>query len=37
MTAIPLNRDHKADEADERQRIISSGGRVESYRDANGN
>lgn len=37
MTAIALNRDHKADESDERQRILASNGRVESYRDSNGN
>jgi serine/threonine protein phosphatase PrpC len=33
MVGIPLNRDHKADEPDEQQRIISSGGRVAAYRD----
>ena len=37
MVGIPLNRDHKADEPDEQQRILSSGGRVAAYRDMNGN
>lgn len=31
--AIALNRDHKADEPDEEERIIRSGGRVQPYRD----
>lgn len=33
IVAIPLNRDHKADEPDEEQRIIKHGGRVQPYRD----
>lgn len=33
LTGIPLNRDHKADEPDEQQRILNSGGRVAAYRD----
>lgn len=37
IQAIALNRDHKADEPDERQRIIANNGRVESYRDQHGN
>lgn len=37
IVAIPLNRDHKADEPDEEQRILKSGGRVQPYRDINGN
>ena len=37
MLGIPLNRDHKADEPDELQRILSSGGRVAAYRDQHGN
>jgi len=37
LVGIPLNRDHKADEPDEQQRIISSGGRVAAYRDMQGN
>ena len=37
MLAIPLNRDHKADEPDEEQRILRAGGRVQPYRDINGN
>ena len=37
MMGIPLNRDHKADEPDEQQRILSSGGRVAAYRDMQGN
>jgi hypothetical protein len=37
MLAIPLNRDHKADEPDEEARIVRSGGRVQAYRDMNGN
>jgi serine/threonine protein phosphatase PrpC len=32
-----LSRDHKADEPDEQQRIISNGGRVAAYRDMQGN
>jgi serine/threonine protein phosphatase PrpC len=28
LTAIPLNRDHKADEPDEEARILKNGGRV---------
>jgi serine/threonine protein phosphatase PrpC len=28
LTAIPLNRDHKADEPDEEARILRNGGRV---------
>lgn len=35
--AIPLNRDHKADEPDEEARILRNGGRVQPYRDVNGN
>lgn len=35
--SIPLNRDHKADEPDEEARIIKNGGRVQPYRDMNGN
>jgi serine/threonine protein phosphatase PrpC len=35
--AIPLNRDHKADEPDEEARILRSGGRVQPYRDIHGN
>jgi len=31
--AIPLNRDHKADEPDEEARILRNGGRVQPYRD----
>lgn len=37
MQGIPLNRDHKADEPDEQQRIINAGGRVAAYRDMQGN
>ena len=37
LVGIPLNRDHKADEPDEQQRIIQSGGRVAAYRDMQGN
>jgi serine/threonine protein phosphatase PrpC len=37
ILAIPLNRDHKADEPDEEARILRSGGRVQPYRDVNGN
>ena len=37
MIAIPLNRDHKADEPDEEQRILKCGGRVQPYRDQAGN
>ena len=37
IQAIPLNRDHKADEPDEEQRILKNGGRVQPYRDMNGN
>jgi serine/threonine protein phosphatase PrpC len=33
FAVIPLNRDHKADEPDEEQRILKSGGRVQPYRD----
>jgi len=32
-----LNRDHKGDEPDEEARIVRSGGRVQPYRDVNGN
>lgn len=35
--AIPLNRDHKADEPDEEARILRNGGRVQPYRDMHGN
>ena len=37
MVGIPLNRDHKADEPDEQQRILNAGGRVAAYRDMQGN
>lgn len=37
LTAIPLNRDHKADEPDEEARILRNGGRVQPYRDIHGN
>lgn len=37
ILAIPLNRDHKADEPDEEARILKNGGRVQPYRDQNGN
>lgn len=37
VIAIPLNRDHKADEPDEEERITKSGGRVQPYRDQMGN
>lgn len=33
IMAIPLNRDHKADEPDEEARIVKHGGRVQPYRD----
>lgn len=35
--AIALNRDHKAEFADEEERILKHGGRVQPYRDAEGN
>lgn len=34
--AIPLNRDHKASEPDEEQRILMNGGRIEAFKDQNG-
>lgn len=37
LLAIPLNRDHKADEPDEEARILRNGGRVQPYRDMHGN
>lgn len=37
INAIPLNRDHKADEPDEEARILRNGGRVQPYRDMAGN
>ena len=37
VTAIPLNRDHKADYPDEEARIVRNGGRVQPYRDMHGN
>ena len=33
MRGLPLNRDHKASEPDEYDRIIKAGGRVESFKD----
>lgn len=33
----PLSRDHKPDDPEEYPRIISKGGRVETYRDENDN
>lgn len=32
-----LTRDHKPDDSQEAQRIIAAGGRIDSYRDQNGN
>ena len=37
MIGIQLSRDHKADEADEEARILQNGGRVQPYRDMQGN
>jgi serine/threonine protein phosphatase PrpC len=34
--AVALSRDHKPDEEDEAARILSRGGRIEAYRDENG-
>jgi serine/threonine protein phosphatase PrpC len=34
--AVALSRDHKPDEEDEAARILSRGGRIEDYRDENG-
>ena len=36
LNAFPLNRDHKASEPDEEQRILINGGRVEAFKDQNG-
>lgn len=33
---FPLNRDHKANEPDEEERILRSGGRIDSFKDSNG-
>ncbi len=33
ITGFPLNRDHKANEPDELERIIKNGGRVEAFKD----
>ena len=35
--SIALSRDHKPNESDEFARIIKNGGRVEAYKDENGN
>ena len=35
--SIDLSRDHKPNESDEFARIIKNGGRVEAYKDENGN
>jgi serine/threonine protein phosphatase PrpC len=37
VTGIQLSRDHKADEPDEEARILRNGGRVQPYRDMQGN
>ena len=34
LDALPLNRDHKANEPDEEKRILMAGGRIESFKDA---
>ena len=34
--AIPLNRDHKPDDKNEKERILKFGGRIESFKDING-
>ena len=36
IQGFPLNRDHKANEPDEHERIISNGGRVEAFKDQAG-
>jgi len=36
ICGFPLNRDHKANEADEEQRIIRCGGRISSFTDQYG-
>lgn len=36
LSGFPLNRDHKASEPDESKRIHSAGGRIESFKDAQG-
>ncbi len=36
LIGCPLNRDHKANEPDEEQRILSHGGRVEAFKDQAG-
>ena len=36
-TAIALTRDHKPDDKDEAERIIKNNGRINSYRDHQGN
>jgi protein phosphatase/integrin-linked kinase-associated serine/threonine phosphatase 2C len=33
LSGYPLNRDHKANEPDEEERILSNGGRVEAFKD----
>ena len=35
-TAIDLSRDHKPNDKDEQERILSHGGRIEAYKDENG-
>ena len=35
-TAIDLSRDHKPNDKDEKERILAKGGRIESYKDENG-
>lgn len=36
VCGFPLNRDHKASEPDEEERILKNGGRIDAFRDANG-
>ena len=36
ICGFPLNRDHKANEPDEEERILKSGGRIEAFRDQQG-
>ena len=33
LVGFPLNRDHKASEPDEENRILTNGGRVEAFKD----
>ena len=33
LQGFPLNRDHKANEPDEQERILGNGGRVEAFKD----